>query len=88
MSESGFKTIDPEIEPEYVGVHSALNREQCQHWVGDSPENVERCENNATHTVVIFDGSDLIQMGSCDNCGEPDELPSHDREWTGEVSEE
>ena len=84
-NEQEIQTIDPEKEPEYVGVHSALVAAECQHWVGETTEEIGCCEDEATHTVVMWTGTRLVQIASCDDCGEPDDLDAHDREWTGEV---
>lgn len=74
-------TIDPEKEPEYVGAHSAVNKEQCTHYVGEFREDITRCENAATHTIVMYDGS-LHEMASCDECGQPEDVTVTGREWS------
>lgn len=87
MSEREIETIDPEIEPEYVGAHSALSSSLCQNWMGDTPSEMEQCEVPATHTVVMFDGKGLCEIAMCDECGEPQDVDFHEREWSGEVHE-
>jgi NAD-dependent SIR2 family protein deacetylase len=77
-------TIEPEKEPEYVGAHSALAAEQCQNWIGETTDEVEQCEREATHTVVMFHGK-LSEIAMCDRCGEPEDVDDYEREWTGEV---
>lgn len=78
-------TVRPEVEPEFVGSHSALVDEECQQWVGETRENVERCGADATHTVVEWSGNKLHQVASCDDCGKPDDVSGREREWTGEI---
>jgi hypothetical protein len=85
MSTSKPQEIGGDIEPEYVGVHSALAAERCEMPVGDSPDDVEWCADVATHTMVLFATGELQEIAVCDSCGEPDELPDRDREWTGEL---
>ena len=80
-----IKTIEPEREPEYVGAHSALVGERCQHWIGETTAEIHQCEAEATHTLVMFSGTKLAQIASCDSCGEPDDVGRHERKWTGEV---
>lgn len=77
--------IDPKIEPEYVGVHSALTAEHCEMPVGEAPDDVEWCADEATHTKVYYAAGELKEFAVCDRCGEPDELPGYDREWAGDV---
>jgi hypothetical protein len=84
-TESKIPTIDPEIEPEYVGAHSALHNERCQNWCGETVDDVEQCGDDATHTVVMYNGS-LHEIAMCDDCGEPQDVDSHERKWTGEVT--
>lgn len=80
-------TIDPEIEPEFVGSHSALADETCQQWVGESPDEVEQCGAEATHTIVVYHDGKVMEIASCDEHGEPDDVRIYGqrREWTGEV---
>ena len=84
-----IKEIDPHIEPETVGVHSSLVSETCQEWVGEHEEDLEQCNEPATHTMIVWDGKKLISLGRCDEHGLPDEvLPApfdQQREWTGEL---
>ena len=82
------KTIAPEREPEYVGAHSALTDERCQHYLNVEGFSPKRCDQEATHTVVMADGSGIHEVAMCDECGEPDDADSHDREWSGEVRED
>ena len=82
------KTIAPEVEPEYVGAHSALTDERCQHYLNVEGFPPTRCGRDATHTVVMADGSGIHEVTMCDECGEPDDIDSHDREWSGEVRED
>jgi len=74
-------TVDPKIEPEYVGSHSAVTNDTCQNFTGDTVDSVEQCSNPATHTVVMYDG-DVKEIAMCDDCGEPDDVTDHDREWS------
>jgi hypothetical protein len=85
------QTISPEKEPEYVGAHSALADERCQNWQDAAPD-VERfsptqCDRDATHTVVMADENGIREVAMCDECGEPEDVDYHEREWTGEVRE-
>lgn len=74
------ETLDPEIEPEVVGFHSGADAEQCENYTGEYVEDVERCENEATHTCVYYDGV-LHELAMCDDCGEPDEVEGG-RRWS------
>jgi len=85
-----IQTAPLETEPEYVGVHSALASETCSNVYDDDPENTgpdefvpAMCDNDATHTVVMFDG-DFHEVAMCDDCGEPEDVDRYDREWAGE----
>lgn len=80
-------TIDPDVEPEYVGAYSALAAERCQNWKGEQPDGVEQCNGRATHTVVMYTGK-LHKIAMCESCGEPDDVDHHEREWTGELEDE
>ena len=71
-----------EQEPEYVGVHSGVVTDYCQQWTGEAPETPERCGNRATHTKIMYDGQ-IHKIGVCDECGEPENLPDREREWSG-----
>lgn len=77
-------TIDPEKEPEYVGAHSAITHTECQNWQGETRDDVTKCGDKPTHTVVMFDGKKLMQIAMCDDCGEPEDVVD-DREWSGDV---
>ncbi len=86
MSESNeTPTIDPEKEPEYVGAYSARVAPDCQNHDGETKDDVEQCGEWSTHTVVMFDGSELYQLAMCDECGEPQDVDYHEREWSGEL---
>lgn len=74
-------TIDAEVEPEYVGAHSAITNPTCQDWHGDAPEEMERCGAEATHTVVMYSGR-LHEIAMCNDCGEPGDA-ADDRAWSG-----
>lgn len=76
-------TIAPEKEPEYVGAHSGLpdDQEVCGNWTGSTPSEMAACVAEATHTVVMYDGS-LVEIAMCDDCGEPQDVDDHDREWS------
>ncbi len=76
-------TVDPEVEPEYVGAHSGLSDGQdvCKYWDGETREDIDQCGNPATHTIVMYDGS-LHEIAMCDSCGEPDDIDDLPREWT------
>lgn len=67
-----------EVQPEYVGAHSNPVAEECQQWVGDRPT---KCDQKATHTVVMYDG-ELHEVASCDDCGEVDDVTDFDRRWS------
>lgn len=75
--------IDPRKEPEYVGAHSEITNPTCQNWVGETRDDVEQCGAEATHTVVMKSGGGLSEIAMCDDCGEPDDLDGHEREWSG-----
>jgi hypothetical protein len=79
------KTIAPEVEPEYVGAHSALTDGRCQNYLNVENSSPKRCDRDATHTIVMADGSSIHEIAMCDECGEPDDIGSHDRKWSGEV---
>ena len=79
------ETIAAEMEPEYVGTHSALTDERCQHYPNIEESPPRRCNRDATHTVVMVDRNDIHEVAMCDECGEPDDVDAHDREWSGEV---
>ena len=90
-----LKTIAPEREPEYVGAHTALTDSQCQNYLDgnadhpDEPFRPERCENDATHTVVMADGDGLHEQAVCDECGEPDDAECHvDHSWSGKIRDD
>ena len=82
------ENIAPEVEPEYVGAHSALTDERCQHHPNVGGRDPSRCDRIATHTVVMADGSGIHEVAMCDECGEPDDVDSHERRWSGELREE
>jgi len=77
-------TIDPEKEPEYVGVHSAIVNETCQNYIGETVDDIEPCAEPATHTVVMADASGATEIAMCDDCGEPEDVDGG-RVWSGEV---
>lgn len=84
--------IPPEKEPEYVGAHSALTDERCANiCAANGPDGAfepERCENAATHTVVMADGNGVHEIAMCDGCGERDDVDGEGREWSGVIREE
>lgn len=80
-----LETIEPEKEPEYVGAHSSIIGAKCQHWLGETRADIEQCGDEPTHTIVMWTGTKLAQMASCDDCGEPEDVDDQEREWTGEV---
>ena len=87
-----LETIDPEIEPEYVGAHSARVSPQCQD-IHDAngrgePFEPEQCENWSTHTIVMKDEGGLHEPAMCDNCGEPDDVNPYEQKWAGEIQYE
>ena len=64
----------PEHEPEYVGAYSEPTVEYCCNYVGEYIEDVERCPNDASHTVVMRTPTDDLQeIAMCDDCGEPED---------------
>lgn len=73
--------VDPEVEPECVGFHSAVDAERCENYVGEFVEDIERCGNDATHTCVVYDGNSLNEIAMCDECGDPEAVPD-DRRWS------
>lgn len=79
------KTIAPEREPEYVGAHSARVNPDCQGWHQNDEGEMEQCGECSTHTVVMFSGDRLHQIAMCDDCGEPEDVDNHEREWTGDL---
>lgn len=86
QSQSDIPTVAPEQEPEYVGAFSALAAEWCQNYIGESREEVQKCGNEATHTVVMASGSGAHTIAMCDECGEPEDAEVQtERKWTGEV---
>ena len=79
--EDRIPTIEPEKEPELVGVHSGLDNDRCQTWYGETTDEISQCEDDATHTIVYYDG-DLHEQAVCDEHGPPDDLPRTEREWS------
>lgn len=70
-----IKTVEPELEPEYVGAYNETESHQCQNWVGEYVEDVAQCKNDATHTIVMRSpNGSLHEIASCDSCGEPDDV--------------
>lgn len=82
------ETFDPDVEPEYVGAHSGISADECQHWFDAEPDSERfvptKCGNDPTHTIIVFDGTKVAEIASCDEHGEPDDLPNTDRIWTGQ----
>lgn len=75
--------VTPVIEPEFVGAHSAVAEEQCAHYrVVEEGAQPQRCANDASHTVVMFDGEKLHELASCDECGDLDDVADFEREWS------
>lgn len=81
-------TIDPEVEPEYVGAHSGRVNVQCQEYHGETRDEIERCGNFSTHTIVMESESGVHEIAVCDDCGEPEDVDADDRVWSGVVEEE
>lgn len=83
---SPIDTVDPEIEPEYVGAHSGVTNDECQEWEDAEPEADRfvptQCGDEATHTVVMKSENGLHEIAMCDGCGEPDDVTATDREWS------
>ena len=74
MSESKTRIpeVDSEHEPEYVGAYAEPLREACAGVTGDYVEDIEFCDADATHTVVMRDpNGELHEIAMCDACGEP-----------------
>ncbi|WP_254768270.1 hypothetical protein [Salinilacihabitans rarus] len=83
--------VEPMLEPEYVGAHSALASAECQHW-DDADPDVERtvptkCGQPATHTIVLLGKYGLREVAMCDIHGEPEDVTAGEREWTGALRE-
>lgn len=76
-------TFPPGIEPEYVGAHSERAEPWCVHRKG--PKGREECDNWSTHTVVMKDQNGLHEVASCDECGEPEDVTTDTRDWSGRV---
>ncbi|AHG00905.1 hypothetical protein HALLA_12025 [Halostagnicola larsenii XH-48] len=78
-----IKTIDPELEPELVGYHSAVKSDSCQNFKSDTGMvgDVEKCKNEPTHTMVLYSGK-YHKIAVCDDCGDPGEV-ADDRKWSG-----
>jgi hypothetical protein len=76
-------TMPPEMEPECVGAHSGLptDRDGCEYWSGATRQTITRCGEQATHTVVMYDG-ELHERPMCDEHGEPDDVTTAKREWS------
>lgn len=86
QADSNIPTIDPQKEPEYVGAFSGLSAEWCQNYIGETRDEIEKCGNEATHTVVMASGSGAHEIAMCDECGEPEDAEVRtEREWTGRV---
>ena len=65
-------TAKPELEPEYVGAFSEPVGDACWNYRGEYIEDLEKCDEPATHTVVMRESTgDLAEIAMCDNCGEP-----------------
>jgi hypothetical protein len=71
------ETVGPEHEPEYVGAHSEPVVDYCCHYIGDAREDVERCGDDATHSIVErTPKGNLVEIAMCDDCGNPDHVDS------------
>lgn len=68
--------VDPEHEPEYVGAYGTTSEDRCQQWHGEYIGEVEQCDREATHTLVIRNPAtgSLKEIASCDECGEPEDV--------------
>jgi len=75
---------DPELH-EYVGALSFIGNEQCGEFPERDDGEIKQCGDDATHSVVLFDGNSLITVSRCNEHGEPDDVDVHDREWSGKV---
>ena len=75
------ETVPPEKQPEFVGVHSAVDDPHCRNWVEPHPDG--DCGQPATHTVVRYAGS-LLEIPMCDDCGYPERVADWNREWSAD----
>ena len=77
MSTNGktpIEPIEPELEPEYVGAYRYPLREGCAGVSGDYVEDLEYCDAEATHTIVMRSvNGHLNEIAMCDDCGEPED---------------
>lgn len=79
-------TVDLEVEPEAVGAFSSIVGPECSAWIGETPDEMERCGADATHSVVLYSGT-LHVLARCDEHGRPDDA-AEDRTWSGEHVDE
>lgn len=71
-SKTPIPTVEPEREPEYVGAYSEPCDDQCADMNGNFVEDLIRCANDATHTVVMKEpNGGLAEIPMCEDCGEP-----------------
>lgn len=85
-SQSNRDVVDPETEPEFVGAYSRTRHDSCRAFV-ETDDGHERCGDDATHTIVLYDGSKLAQLAACDEHGDPRDVEAYDREWSTELDD-
>jgi hypothetical protein len=76
------ETVPPEKQPEFVGVHSAVDDPRCRNWVELHPDG--DCGQPATHTVVRYARGSLLEIPMCDDCGYPERVEDWNREWSAD----
>lgn len=63
-----------ESDQEYVGAYAEPLWNRCAHVEGDLAEELEYCDTEATHTVVLRDPSgELQEIPMCDDHGKPED---------------
>jgi len=76
------ETVPPEKQPEFVGVHSAVDDPRCRNWTEPRPDG--DCGQPATHTVVRYAKGSLFEIPMCDDCGYPERVADWNREWSAD----
>ena len=84
LNETERQTIELPADPEYVGSHSGRSGRECAHRGGQ--EGLKECESPSTHTVVMKDQNGLHEVAMCDEHGEPEDVTTDEREWSGRVA--
>lgn len=60
-----------ESDIEIVGAYSQHSVDRCENWLGQTPGS--RCQQEATHTLVLAGPGGMTNLAMCDDCGRPDD---------------